>query len=198
MTFYHANKEKIDWVFDQHRQTNHLYDSYLPYEFHLRLTLQIGQEYKWLLQKEYCKDDNISISHLEHVIFPRVELGLAGHDLIENTNVSYNTTVKKLGCIPADMIFALADEKGKTRKEKHNDKYYHGILDTEHALYGKLCDRIANCRYSLFTMNNDKLRMYKHEHLEFMAKLKYSSDHKYEPMFAEISDILFTKFKETK
>ena len=82
--------------------------------------------------------------------FAYEEIGIAcwGHDLIEDTRVSYNDCVKALGEIPASIIYAVSNEKGKNRKERANDKYYAGIRETPGALFVKLCDRIANVQYS--------------------------------------------------
>lgn len=36
---------KIDWILKQHKDTNHMYDTYLPYEFHLRMVSNVAQEF---------------------------------------------------------------------------------------------------------------------------------------------------------
>ena len=30
------------WCIEQHRKTNHMYDTYLPYEIHLRMVNEVG------------------------------------------------------------------------------------------------------------------------------------------------------------
>ena len=42
---------KIDWILEQHKSTNHMYDTYLPYEFHLRMVNNVGQQFKHLLDE---------------------------------------------------------------------------------------------------------------------------------------------------
>lgn len=44
-----------EWCIDQHKNTNHQYDVYLPYEFHLRMVNQVAQDFKHLLDdtKDY-------------------------------------------------------------------------------------------------------------------------------------------------
>jgi len=37
------------WCIDQHRNTNHMYDTYLPYEFHLRMVHEVAIDFKHLL-----------------------------------------------------------------------------------------------------------------------------------------------------
>lgn len=40
-----TNQEKIQWCIDQHKNTNHYYDQYLPYEFHLRMVVQAANNF---------------------------------------------------------------------------------------------------------------------------------------------------------
>jgi (p)ppGpp synthase/HD superfamily hydrolase len=97
----------------------------------------------------------------------RVEMACWGHDLIEDCRKSYNDVKRKLGDDVADMIYAVTNEKGKTRAEKANEKYYEGIRNTPCADFVKLCDRIANVQYSKLT----KSRMfegYRNENSKFI------------------------------
>lgn len=48
----------------------------------------------------------------------------------------------------AEMVYALTNEKGRTRAERANDKYYQGIRETAYAPFLKLADRLANITYS--------------------------------------------------
>lgn len=41
--------EKIKWCLSCHSGTNHMYDTYLPYEFHLRMVANVASEFKHLL-----------------------------------------------------------------------------------------------------------------------------------------------------
>ena len=43
--------DMTQWCLDQHRNTNHMYDTYLPYEFHLRMVHQVGLTSKiyWII-----------------------------------------------------------------------------------------------------------------------------------------------------
>jgi hypothetical protein len=36
---------KIEWIIEQHKNTNHFYDLYLPYEFHLRMVVQEANDF---------------------------------------------------------------------------------------------------------------------------------------------------------
>jgi (p)ppGpp synthase/HD superfamily hydrolase len=153
-------EEKIEWIFEQHRATNHFYDKYLPYEFHLNMVAQAAKEFSHI----------ITYADIEIV-----KLAAYGHDLIEDTRVSYNDVVEVLGIEAADIIYAVSNEKGKTRKERANEKYYAGIRATPYAVFVKLCDRIANVQYSKMTKSR-MFEMYKKENEHFIKELGWNSE----------------------
>ena len=105
-----------------------------------------------------------------------------GHDLIEDTRTSYNDAKEVLGQIPADIIYACSNEKGKNRKERANDKYYQGIRNTPGAVFVKLCDRIANVQYSKMTKSR-MFEMYQKENENFTNSLGGHPQHEFHPMF---------------
>jgi (p)ppGpp synthase/HD superfamily hydrolase len=116
-----------------HEEANHFYDKY-PYEFHLQMVVAVCKKFKHYVEEGY---------------YPYVEAGCWVHDLVEDTRVTYND-VKNALCEPiAEFAYALANEKGKTRKERANQKYYDGINAVRYASFIKLCDRYANMQYSL-------------------------------------------------
>jgi hypothetical protein len=51
----------IDWCIEQHRKTNHFYDQYLPYEFHLRMVRQGASDFYELLPMDL--ENNNMIMH---------------------------------------------------------------------------------------------------------------------------------------
>lgn len=171
-----THQEKIQWCIDQHINTNHFYDLYLPYEFHLRMVVQVVKQFAHLLPKLNFVDGGD-----QNDLF---ELAGYGHDLIEDTRVSYNDVKKVLGQFVADIIYAVSNEKGKTRSERANYKYYEGIRNTEGAPFIKLCDRIANVQYSKMTKSR-MFEMYKKENQHFMDEIGYAykTDHPLDEMF---------------
>ena len=147
----------VDWCIEQHRKTNHFYDRYLPYEFHLRMVNNVYEDFQHLLDKElndYCGK------------------AVWGHDLIEDTRVSYNDVKNQLDEGATDIIYAVTNDKGKNRKERAGDKYYEGIRNTPGAVFVKLCDRIANVQYGKMTKSR-MFEMYKKENPEFIRQLGY-------------------------
>jgi (p)ppGpp synthase/HD superfamily hydrolase len=125
--------EKIEWVIAQHKNTNHMYAEYLPYEYHLRMVVGVFERFKHLVE-EIKRED--------------VKMACFAHDTIEDTRVTYNDVKSALGTYVADLVYSLTNEKGKTRKERANDKYYEGIRLEKYGVFVKMCDRIANVEYS--------------------------------------------------
>jgi (p)ppGpp synthase/HD superfamily hydrolase len=149
---------------------------------------QVATNYKHLLddevdyftgKREYDRRDDITVTLQDACL-----LATWGHDLIEDTRVSYNDVEAHLGQEAADIIYAVTNEKGKNRKERANDKYYEGIRNTPGAVFVKLCDRIANVQYSKMTRSR-MFEMYWKENDEFMTRLGYAfnNSHEYSEMF---------------
>lgn len=165
-----TEEQQIKWCVQQHIDTNHKYDGYLPYEFHLRMVDAVRQEFVELIPNRWSE----------------MQVACYGHDLIEDCRVTYNDCRHNLGEYVAEIIYAVSNEKGKNRKQRANDKYYAGIIATPGALFVKMCDRIANVRYSKMT-NSRMLQMYKEENEAFMDRI-------YDPalakMFVHLSDLL--------
>ena len=179
-------ENKINWVLEQHKSTNHMYDTYLPYEFHLRMVVNVAKQFGSLVV-DICNDGT-------GLTGKDILLGAWGHDLIEDTRVSYNDVVKQLGPRAADIIYAVTNEKGKNRKERANDKYYEGIRNTPGAVFVKLCDRIANVQYSKMT-GSRMFEMYKKENDDFLTKLGFvdGQSHPYGELSKYLENLFETK-----
>lgn len=172
---------QIDFCIEQHRSTNHMYDTYLPYEFHLRMVATAAKDFLHLLPKSLRES---------------CEIAAYGHDLIEDTRVSYNDVKTVLGEQAADIVYAVSNEKGKNRKERANEKYYKGIRETPGAVFVKLCDRIANVQYSKMTQSR-MFEMYRKENENFIQSLGYHDGHELIAMFEYLND-LFTALHTQK
>lgn len=180
-------REKIEWILNKHNSTNHFYDTYLPYEFHLRMVVQVFKNFQKVIENSYNDGD------IEDII-ESIELSCWGHDLIEDTRTSYNEIKQVLGIQVADIIYALTNEKGKDRAERANDKYYEGIRNTEYAVFIKLCDRIANVQYSKMS-GSLMFAKYKKENINFIVKLGWAEQkkHLYEDLFNYLNDLFKTE-----
>jgi len=163
----------VDWCIEQHRKTNHFYDRYLPYEFHLRMVYNVFENFQHLLDdtKDYFTGEPWRGPKQDQMTLRDVcRRASFGHDLIEDTRVSYNDVKTELGQEAADIIYAVTNDKGKNRKERAGDKYYEGIRNTPGAVFVKLCDRIANVQYGKMTKSR-MFEMYKKENPEFIRQL---------------------------
>lgn len=167
-------KEKIDWIIKQHKDTNHMYGDYLPYEFHLRMTVSVCNRF---------------LHHLEPVAKDDVIIACYGHDLIEDARVTYNDVKNVLGYRAAELIYAMTNEKGKNRKERANEKYYQGLREIKYGVFVKLCDRIANVEYSKM-IGSGMFELYQKENENFMKELGYNQNSYYKDMFKHLETIL--------
>lgn len=151
-----------EYAIGQHEDTNHTYDTH-PYWIHLEQVFYIGLRFI-------------------HVIDPKqqenVLAALWCHGLIEDCRITYNDLKNATNETVADLVYAVTNEKGKTRSERANDKYYDGIKNTDNAIFVKLCDRIANVQYSrrksYASIKEDMFDKYSKENNEFLVKLGLS------------------------
>lgn len=146
----------------------------LLYSFHLELVVKQAELFKNLVKEQ----------DWENVI-----IGCWGHDSIEDARLTYNDIVKKYGSAAADIIYCCTEEKGKNRAERHSDKYLKELAANPLAVFVKLCDLIANVKYSLLT-NSSMYKKYQTEYTHFYAVVSPGNEHLKE-MFEYLDD-LFT------
>lgn len=153
-----------------HRQVNQYYNHFLPYEFHLRLVASYVTRYGHLL--------DITTDQLQTIYAAAYY-----HDSIEDARLSFHDVEEEFaqlnaqGCqidIPtaAEAVYALTNEKGRTREERANERYYEGIRQTRYAPFLKLCDRLGNLHAStLFGVQQRMTAVYEKEFPDFIAHL---------------------------
>jgi len=150
-----------------HNGTNHKYDG-KPYETHLNHVVEIATKFLHLIP--HNQQENI----------------LAAcwcHDVIEDCRQTYNDVKSHTNVEIAEIVFALTNEKGKTRKDRANDKYYEGIRNTPYATFVKVCDRIANYEYSIRGRMRDA---YDKEMQRFVSRMY---DSQYREMFEYLNEL---------
>lgn len=122
--------------------------------------------------------------HIEELNNPNYELykvlyfASMFHDSIEDARLTYNDVAKIAlkymnlddATWATEIVYALTNEKGRTRKERANEKYYKGIRDTPYAPFIKICDRIANMKHSK-EVGNRMFHTYKKELPEFLNSI---------------------------
>jgi (p)ppGpp synthase/HD superfamily hydrolase len=154
-----------------HKAINQKYDNG-PYEKHLQDVVNVAKRYGHLIP-ENERDE--------------VFAGCWVHDVPEDTGKTWNDVNEILGEVVAEYSFALQNEKGRTRKDRANEKYYTEMKAYKHAAFIKLCDRIANATYSK-SSGSSMFKKYKSEHSSMMLYL-YTG--KYQEMWNELSNIFF-------
>lgn len=152
-----------EYAIDCHDSTAHTYDG-KPYDTHLQMVVDTAKKFIHLIPAE----------HQENVL-----AACWVHDVIEDCRQTYNDVKAKTNEQIADLAYALTNEKGKTRKERANDKYYREIKETPFATFVKVCDRIANYEYSK-QKGSRMSEMYAKEMDDFIFKLY---DNKYDELF---------------
>jgi (p)ppGpp synthase/HD superfamily hydrolase len=170
-----ARELAVKW----HTETNHKYDRYLPYEFHLRMVNNAFKRFAYLVDGKTNETEKLNRMY--------AEAGCWLHDTIEDCRITWNDLRQQMFPVEVcDLVYAVSNEKGKNRAERANAKYYNGIRKTPLATFVKLCDRIANVEYSRM-MGSDMLGKYRMEYGEFREKLY---DKKYKAMFDYIEALL--------
>lgn len=128
-----------------HHDVNQFYDKDKPYAYHLDMVAENAIKYGHLI-----------ISN-DKDILPLL-FGAWFHDSIEDARLTYNDVRKialELGLdesqafCAVEIVYALTNDKGRTRNERAGEKYYAGIRETPYAPFVKMCDRMANMRHSM-------------------------------------------------
>ena len=154
-----------------HAAVNQTYDGYLPYAFHLRLTASYALRFLPLLQLDEAQGETV----LAAAYF---------HDTLEDARLSYNDLTALLNRLKAEhglrldvraaaeAVYALTNDKGRTRAERAGDAYYQGIRETPFAPFLKMCDRLANLRYStLWSPRQRMAQVYAEEMPHFLKNI---------------------------
>lgn len=149
-----------------HTSTNHKYDG-KPYSYHLESVVDYALRFIHLIPRNKQLD---------------VLSACWCHDVIEDCRQTYPDVKENTNENVANIVYALTNEKGKTREERANDKYYEGIRETPYATFVKLCDRMANLDYS--KRKSPKMtKVYLKDMSNFIKKI-------YDPKYDEMFDYL--------
>ena len=160
-----------------HASVNQKFDE-LPYKFHTNMVSNTFMQ--------FASDCFINFEHPKQVMISDGLAAIFGsifHDTIEDCRLTYNDVVKiarefmgqAQAELAADIVYALTNEKGKTRVERANEKYYEGIRTTPYAPAIKLCDRYANASYAN-AMGTSMAKKYSDEMLSFINHITIEAD----------------------
>lgn len=157
-----------------HENVNQTYDKVHPYGFHLDMVVDSVYRYG----HEVCV--------AERDVLP-LFFGAYYHDSIEDARITYNDVKKcaqrwmdeEQSYLAAEIVYALTNDKGRTRAERAGEHYYQGIRETPYAPFVKLSDRLANITYS-FTHSNEcnshMQRVYQEELPHFLKGITSPTD----------------------
>lgn len=161
-----------DWSIGRHKETNHFYDTNLPYSYHIDLVIKTANQFRHLIPSK------IGLNVISCMC--------AGHDLIEDARVSYNDIVQYYTKISksedtaikvAEAIRAVTNYgRGRDRDERMPDYIYKEIADTPGATFIKLCDRIANCKHGLISGSSMKKKYLKEQ--PHFKEMLYTEEYK--------------------
>ena len=172
-----------EWCIHQHNvECNQKYAKSLPYSMHLLYVDEQARKFNYLIP-----GDKLFI----------VRAACYGHDLIEDARITYNDIIevaRKKGFSPeaaeelAEIIFLCTEMRGRNRAERKNDVFYHQLVANELAVFVKLCDIIANIKYSIVE-NSSMYDKYLTEWAKVREALKGHLT-TYHNMFAHIDKLL--------
>lgn len=150
-------KSAEKFAINAHASTNHYYDTYLPYEFHLRMVVKVATKHMSLVEPTE-----------QYNVIAACWL----HDVIEDARVNYGAIKSEFGKSIAETVRACTNySRGRDRDERMPEECYYDIKTTPNALFVKLCDRIANVEYSKMS-GSRMLDTYRKEHAKFSEKLR--------------------------
>lgn len=179
-------KEVASFASQAHADVNHLRDGE-PYSWHLQDT--------WIVAAAHYNKVDVGLP--DYVVYAACWC----HDLLEDTRLSYNdltkglyriakkhftgpdTKIRKIVRDIVEIVYALTDEKGRTRKERKPPHYYKAIRETPGASFVKYCDRISNVIYASSCENERMCKVYLDEMEDFLKSVSI-------PGYAVIEDYL--------
>lgn len=123
--------------------------------------------------KPYIVHLNDVVSHLKDYGETAQIIGYL-HDVIEDTNISYDEVKEIFGEYVADCVAIVTDEPGANRKERKTKTYKKMANvsgDLQLALTVKAADRLSNIQACNVGGNESLMAMYKKEHSTFLKSV---------------------------
>ena len=186
-------KEFRDFIYNEHDVVcNQKYADTLPYSTHLGFVEAQGKKFRHLIEDEWVKNPG-NFRSVDISLWEVVKHALIAHDSMEDARMTYNDVVKACGTLGnykaaimvADIVYCVTDEKGKTRKDRKNDKYYEELKQNKLAIFVKLSDLAANTLFSKLS-GSSMYEKYKKEWPNFKKKLYIAE---YDEFFNYIENI---------
>jgi len=157
-----------------HQSVNQTYGGGLPYGYHLDMVAEGVRSFGHLV----CVSDDDVLPLFFAAYY---------HDSIEDARQTYNDVMntartmmtEEQSLMATEIVYALTNDKGRTRAERAGERYYQGIRQTPYAPFVKLCDRLANISFSCASEGSENVRMrevYKQEVPHFLSAINPHSD----------------------
>lgn len=142
-------------------------------------------------------DEVLSVAFQFYVTDEDILVATMLHDVVEDTEIKLECIQKQFGVRVAELVNAVTNEQGKTRKER-NILTYPKIRTVNGATTLKLCDRIANVRNCWMESENfdankrskSMLGMYKKEYGAFRKALKVDNDSNNTQLWLELDRLM--------
>lgn len=144
----------------------------VPYSVHLFFAVTFGLQYLYLLDKN------------KHEI---AIMALWLHDVREDLGISYNEIKQKFGFDVAEIVYCLTNNDGRTREEKAVNTYGPKTSTNRLAVYGKLCDRLANVKYG--TLKESSMLKKQKKEFAYMVEILFVPG-EYDQMWVDLADLL--------
>lgn len=157
-----------------HQSVNQTYGPALPYGYHLDMVVQGIRRFGHL------------VCVAEQDVLP-LFFGGYYHDSIEDARLTYNDVMEtarqwlteEQAVVATEIVYALTNDKGRSRAERAGESYYNGIREAPFAPFVKLCDRLANITFSCTgddTKSCYMKRVYKQEMPHFLKAITPNSE----------------------
>ncbi|MCQ2075846.1 MAG: hypothetical protein MJZ20_02255 [Bacteroidaceae bacterium] len=158
--FIKANTQVVEEIrntaWKLHESVGQTYDENLPYGHHLSMVADAAMKYG----HEVIENESDIIPVIFAAYF---------HDSIEDARLTYNNVISiarrfmtgEQAHTAAEIVYALTNDKGRTRTERAGEHYYAGIRETPYAPFIKLCDRLANMTHCFNGTNDSNRYMHK-------------------------------------
>ncbi len=154
---------------DLHASVNQTYGNDHPYGYHLDMVVDAVRTYGHYVCAS--ADDVLPLF-----------FGAYFHDSIEDARLTYNDVTATArhymsdaqAFVAAEIVYALTNDKGRTRAERAGERYYQGIRATPYAPFVKMADRLANITYSCKHSdadNNHMREVYRRELPHFLVSV---------------------------
>ena len=174
-------KQFREFIYNQHDNIcNQKYADKYPYSMHLSFVEAQGRKFIHLLDSKTISNRHNNLSSKDKRLLNLILMALISHDCLEDARMTYNNLVETIDTLDfnnrlaaqmvADIVYCVTDEKGKSRKERKNDKYYSELKENQYAVFVKLADLAANTLFSKLS-GSSMYEKYKKEFPFFKEKV---------------------------